>query len=184
MQKIRVLSVSLLTFLICILLIAGCNPSTPDRVDVSIEISESSYEPMNDFLRDFRVAFSESSRVALSKKPIDELFPAKEIPADELSWFLESREDITLKACKGIRFDNGDILIVFFYDAEGLDATVSECVAINISMYGSPLIPPPNVYEYSGSGGIGDGFGVITYSFSGSDMEQLVAEIARDTREH
>jgi len=139
---------------------------------------------MNEYLNRFSAFFSENSNETLSEKQVDELFPAEEIPPDQLSWFLESREDVTVHACKGIQFDNDDILIVYFYDAEVPDKKVSEYVTINIEMYGSPLIPPPNVYEYSGSRAIGDGFGVMAYSFYGSDMDDMIADIAFNTIEH
>lgn len=180
MHKLRVFSFYTFALLICLLI--GCAPAAPVNEPVSIEVSESSYEPMNDFLERFQAAFSESSRVA--DKPVDELFPAEEIPADELSWFLESYEDVTVKACKGLRFDNDDILIAFFYDTEVLNDTLLEHITININMYGSPLIPPPEVKEYGGNCMVDDGFGVIAYSFSGSNMDQLIADIAFDSREH
>ena len=123
-------------------------------------------------------SFFESPYIAQSGKPIDELFPAKEIPADELSWFLESYDDVTIEAIKGMRFNNSDILIFYFYSAEVSDETVQEHVTININMYGSPLIPPSDVYEYSGTTEVGDGFGVIAYSFYGSEMDDIIAEIA------
>jgi hypothetical protein len=137
---------------------------------------------MNEFVKDFQAAFSESSHEDLSEKPIDELFPAEEIPADKLSWFLEGKEDVTVYACKGIRFNNGDILIAFFYEAEVPDDTVISYITIDIEMYGSPLIPPPNIHEYTGGSAVGDGFGVIAYSFSESEMDQLLIDIAFEAK--
>lgn len=138
---------------------------------------------MNDYIERLQAAFSESPRVAQSGKPVDELFPAKEIPEDELSWFLKSYDDVTVEAIKGVRFHNSDILFVFFYSAEVPDKTVSEHVTININMYGRPLIPPPDVYDYSGSRVTGNGFGIIAYSFSGSEMDNIIVEIAEAARD-
>ncbi len=183
MHKLLILYRNTLSFLICFLLFAGCSASIAhDEVRV-IEITDSEYEPMSDYIKRLQVAFSESPRVAQSGKPVDELFPAKEIPEDKLSWFLESYEDVTVEGIKGIRFNNSDILIVFFYSAEVPDETVSEHITININMYGHPLIPPPNVYKYSGRSEVGDGFGVIAYSFSGSEMDSIILGIAFDARE-
>ena len=185
MKQRNILSVSAFMILICFSLFAGCSPpGSADEVPISIDISDSKYEPMNDYIERLPEAFSESPHVAQSRKSVNELFPATEIPADELSWFLECDDDVTVKAIKGIRFNNDDILIVFFYSTEISDETVLEHAAININMHGSPLIPPPNVYEYNSSSAFNNGFGVIAYSFSKIDMEQIIANIARDAREY
>lgn len=183
MQKLCLLSIINFALLVCLLSITSCSSSvSPTEKPISIEMSDSEYEPMNDYFERLLATFSGSSRVELSEEMVDELFPAKEIPADKLSWFLESYDDVTVEAIKGIRFNNNDILIFYFYSTEVSDKIVLEHVTININMYGRPLIPPLDVYEYSGSYVVDDGFGVIAYSFYGSEMDDIIVDIASDAK--
>lgn len=153
-----------------------------DKESVVIEVSDSPYELMNDYLKRLPVAFYEVPHSRQAKKPLNDLFPAKEIPADELSWFLEGKDDLALLACKGIRFANDDVLIVYFYDTELPDEIVSEYIAISIDMYGRSLIPPAE--QYSGYGARSDSFGVMAYSFYGNEMDDVIGDIAFNVIEH
>ena len=174
MIRINILIFTILMILFFSLPFTGCSLfDSTNEVPVSIDISDSEHEMMNDYIAYLPEAFSE-------RKTVDKLFPATEIPADELSWFLKSNDNVTVDAIKGMRFHNDDILIVFFYSTEISDASVMEHITININMYGSPLIPPPDVNEYSGSSALDTGFGVIAYSFSNSEMAQIITDIALD----
>lgn len=153
-----------------------------DKESVIIEVSDSPYEPMNDYMKRLGAAFYEVPHSTQTKKPLNDLFPAKEISADELSWFLEGKDDLTLLACKGIRFANDDILIVYFYNTELPDEIVSEYIAISIDMYGRSLIPPAE--QYSGYGARSDSFGVMTYSFYGNEMDDIIGDVAFNVIEH
>lgn len=164
-------------------LVADSPPFVPlDKESIVIDVSDSSYEPMNDYIERLPAAFYEIPHLRRSRKPLNELFPAKEIPAEELSWFLASRDDVTVQACKGIRFANDDILIVYFYDSDVSDKTVLEYVEINIDMYGRSLIPPAE--QYSGTWGVSNGFGVVAYSFYGNEMDDIIADVAINVIEH
>ena len=56
MKKLRVLTKVTFSLLICFMLLAGCNSSaSTDKVPVSIDISDSEYEPMNEYIERLRV---------------------------------------------------------------------------------------------------------------------------------